>query len=188
MLHVDASQLNLGRYCFLTWLVATSHSNCPWKDARYLNVTVLCGTTKLCTGLFCQSACWKQIAETLYNAMQWINWIGGRWRTQLNAWHNVNCRTHEHWHFERILQVCACNGPTLGSGSAFNIHQGFEPCSVWPPAGAGSSCAAVVRRSPTLGSTKPGLDCGVSGRCRACQRAYPIFTFDLISREATRRI
>ena len=59
----------------------------------------------------------NSLLKTLYNAMQWINWIGGRWRTQLNAWHNVNCRTHEHRQFERILQVCAHCTPTLVSGS-----------------------------------------------------------------------
>jgi len=34
---------------------------------------------------------------------EWIPWLMGRWRTQLTACRNVNCRTHEHWHLERIL-------------------------------------------------------------------------------------
>ena len=157
MLHVDASQLNLGRYCFLTWLVATSHSNCPWKDARYLNVTVLCGTTKLCTGLFCQSACWKQIAETLYNAMQWINWIGGRWRTQLNAWHNVNCRTHEHRHFERILQKQAHLVSIPDSGSVKHLS---SFCLHWIVANLCTvlSYADWVVQTQLLGSSVLGCD------------------------------
>ena len=58
--------------------------------------------------------------------MQWINWLGGRWRTQLNARHNVNCRTHEHRHFERILQVCTCYTPTLVSGSVIQHPWGDE--------------------------------------------------------------
>ena len=71
----------------------------------------------VCTGIFAIWLAGNSLLKTLYNAMQWINWIGGRWRTQLNAWHNVNCRTHEHRQFERILQVCAHCTPTLVSGS-----------------------------------------------------------------------
>lgn len=35
---------------------------------------------------------------------RWITWLMGRWRTQQTVRHRVNCRTHEHRHFERILQ------------------------------------------------------------------------------------
>lgn len=35
---------------------------------------------------------------------RWITWLVGRWRTQLIARLLVNCRTHEHRHFERTLR------------------------------------------------------------------------------------
>lgn len=35
---------------------------------------------------------------------RWITWLVGRWRTQLIARQLVNCRTHEHRHFERTLR------------------------------------------------------------------------------------
>ena len=43
--------------------------------------------------------------ESKYNTIQWIIWLGGRWRTELTLWCRVNCRTHEHRHFERILRI-----------------------------------------------------------------------------------
>ena len=54
------------------------------------------------------------------NIAQWIAWLGGRWRTQLTASRNVNCRIYEHRHFERILRNGACRLSMSGSGSV--IH------------------------------------------------------------------
>ena len=51
------------------------------------------------------------------NTEQWITWLGGRWRTQQTARRNVNCRTYEHRHFERILRAVICSPPMSGSGS-----------------------------------------------------------------------
>ena len=56
----------------------------------------------------------------LYNIVQWITRLGGRWRTQLTARRNVNCRIYEHRHFERILRNGACRLSMSGSGSV--IH------------------------------------------------------------------
>ena len=63
---------------------------------------------------------------TKYNTAQWITWLEGRWRTQLTARRNVNCRTHEHRHFERTLRtedyfLCPC----LAQGR-LNIHPAFH--------------------------------------------------------------
>lgn len=38
----------------------------------------------------------------------------------------MNCRTHEHRHFERILRVCSCSRPTLVSGSV--LHPSDSLC------------------------------------------------------------
>ena len=51
------------------------------------------------------------------NTIQWITWLGGRWRTQQTACRNVNCRTYEHRHFERILRIVARPLSMSGSGS-----------------------------------------------------------------------
>ena len=56
----------------------------------------------------------------LNNIVQWITWLGGRWRTQLTARRNVNCRIYEHRHFERILRNGARRLSMSGSGSV--IH------------------------------------------------------------------
>ena len=72
---------------------------------------------------------WRKI-NPIYNAMQWINWLGGRWRTQLAARRHVNCRTHEHRHFERILRVCSCSRPTLVSGSVLHPSASLCVCAV----------------------------------------------------------
>ena len=39
-----------------------------------------------------------------YHSKRWITRLMGRWRTQQTVRHRVNCRTHEHRHFERILR------------------------------------------------------------------------------------
>ena len=57
------------------------------------------------------------------NTMQWITWLGGRWRTQLTARRNVNCRTHEHRHFERTLRTEACLLCMSGSGSVYLLSR-----------------------------------------------------------------
>lgn len=48
----------------------------------------------------------------------------------------MNCRTHEHRHFERILRACSCSRPTLVSGSVAcqPIHQAFGPALSGLPA------------------------------------------------------
>lgn len=54
----------------------------------------------------------KYIACNIYRACKinkfypkrGITWFVGRWRTQQTARIYVNCRTHEHRHFERILR------------------------------------------------------------------------------------
>ena len=61
---------------------------------------------------------WQQ--PLINNIAQWIAWLGGRWRTQLTARRNVNCRIYEHRHFERILRNGACRLSMSGSGSV--IH------------------------------------------------------------------
>lgn len=45
----------------------------------------------------------------------------------------MNCRTHEHRHFERILRACSCSKPTLVSGS---VLPSIKPsaCIVQSPA------------------------------------------------------
>lgn len=40
-----------------------------------------------------------------YNPERWITRLVGRWRTQQTARRHVNCRTHEHRHFERTLRL-----------------------------------------------------------------------------------
>lgn len=48
---------------------------------------------------------------------RWITWLVGRWRTQLIARQLVNCRTHEHRHFERTLRSTdTIPGPRLAEG------------------------------------------------------------------------
>lgn len=48
---------------------------------------------------------------------RWITWLVGRWRTQLIARQLVNCRTHEHRHFERTLRSTELSpGPRLAEG------------------------------------------------------------------------
>lgn len=42
--------------------------------------------------------------DKMYHPEQWITWFADRWRTQLIARQLVNCRTHEHWYFERTLR------------------------------------------------------------------------------------
>ena len=39
------------------------------------------------------------------NPRQGITWLMGRWRPQQTARRYVNCRTHDHWHVERILRL-----------------------------------------------------------------------------------
>ena len=49
---------------------------------------------------------WYYLAvKTLYNPERWITWLVDRWRTPLDARLHVNCRTHEHRLFERILRL-----------------------------------------------------------------------------------
>ena len=67
-----------------------------------------------------------------YNTLQWITWLGGRWRTQLTARRHVNCRTCEHRHFERILRTVTRLLSMSGSGSvksnqkvSFFLHWAF---------------------------------------------------------------
>ena len=62
----------------------------------------------------------------LYNIVQWITRLGGRWRTQLTARRNVNCRIYEHRHFERILRNGACRLSMSGSGSVIHPSQIVE--------------------------------------------------------------
>lgn len=55
--------------------------------------------------------------KTNYYPERWITWLVGRWRTQLIAWQLVNCRTHEHRHFERTLRSTdPIPGPHLAEG------------------------------------------------------------------------
>ena len=107
--------------------------------------------------------------------MQWISWLGGRWRTELNPWHNVNCRTHEHRHFERILRACARHRPTLVSGSVTQHPSGSS--LVWSPALSGlqpwlsqpdQDVPCSVGLHPTLGVEKPGLVCQSPCEVRTC--------------------
>ena len=52
---------------------------------------------------------------------RWITWLVGRWRTQLIARQRVNCRTHEHRHFERTLRSTdTIPGPRLAEGRSRN--------------------------------------------------------------------
>ncbi len=55
------------------------------------------------------------------NTIQWIIWLGGRWRTELTPRCRVNCRTHEHRHFERILQKQAHLVSIPDSGSVKHL-------------------------------------------------------------------
>jgi len=43
--------------------------------------------------------------KTKINPRQGITWLMGRWRPQQTARRHVNCRTHDHWHVERILRL-----------------------------------------------------------------------------------
>ena len=78
-----------------------------WRDVKKL---FICCFLKL-KALLCKAN------KTKYNTIQWITWLGGRWRTQLTARRNVNCRTHEHRHFERTLRTVTCWLSMPGSGS-----------------------------------------------------------------------
>lgn len=52
---------------------------------------------------------------------RWITWLVDRWRTQLIARQLVNCRTHEHRHFERTLRSTEMSpGPRLAEGRSKN--------------------------------------------------------------------
>ena len=160
----------------------------------------------------------------------------------------MNCRTHEHRHFERILRVCSCSRPTLVSGSVLHfIHQvccecvthtnsslpalsglarrnstctarvgsklrptfsacsasggctdtmGFAACQCLSCPGLQvallGSCAVVglykIEHSEyTRGPAATALDC-VSSGCFANSGHFNLFSLDLTSREATRRI
>lgn len=58
---------------------------------------------------------------------RWITWLVGRWRTQLIARQLVNCRTHEHRHFERTLRSWDFTpGPLLAEGRIL-----LKDCSVF---------------------------------------------------------
>lgn len=47
----------------------------------------------------------KSLNKTSYtNSIRGITRLMDRWRTQLTVWNRVNCRTHEHRYFERILR------------------------------------------------------------------------------------
>jgi len=52
-----------------------------------------------------------------YYTERWITWLVGRRRTQLIARQILNCRTHEHRHFERtLLSTETIPGPRLAEG------------------------------------------------------------------------
>ena len=46
----------------------------------------------------------KNFVKIKDHSKRWITRLMGRWRTQQTVRHRVNCRTHEHRHFERISQ------------------------------------------------------------------------------------
>lgn len=47
----------------------------------------------------------KKKCIKFFNPRQRITWLMGRWRPQQTARRHVNCRTHDHWHVERILRL-----------------------------------------------------------------------------------
>lgn len=67
------------------------------------------------------------LLESLFDYPErWITWLVGRWRTQLIARQLVNCRTHEHRHFERTLRsLDTVPGPLLAEGRFY-----FQDCPV----------------------------------------------------------
>ena len=54
------------------------------------------------------------------NLEWWITRLVGRWRTQLTACRRVNCRTHEHRHFERKWRLKITFKPRLAEGRIWN--------------------------------------------------------------------
>ena len=95
------------------------------------------------------------------NTAQWITWLGGRWRTQQTARRNVNCRTYEHRHFERILRALACPLPMSGSGSVYHpskliFELGIGP-SLLTECGLKVKCALMRLPVLTLWSNLLGL-------------------------------
>ena len=81
----------------------------PWWDVKTLTV---------CFPMLC----WKALQQSKYHTLQWITWLGGRWRTQLTARRNVNCRTCDHRPFERILQDSSSTVCPMFCSGSFNIH------------------------------------------------------------------
>ena len=67
----------------------------------------------------------RRMKNLKHNTIQWITWLRGRWRTQLAARRRVNCRTHEHRHFERILR----NGALSPFHACFRV--GFTSISLY---------------------------------------------------------
>ena len=86
----------------------------PWWDVNQTIVLCFPNLALLCCN-YCEN-----------NTLQWITWLGGRWRTQLTARRNVNCRTCEHRHFERILRS-STSAPCLAQGRLTSIPLGFPP-------------------------------------------------------------
>ena len=100
-------------------------------------------------GLFC--------LKTKYNTIQWIIWLRGRWRTELTLRCRVNCRTHEHRHFERILQKQAHLVSIPDSGSVKHLS---SFCLHWIVANLCTvlSYADWVVQTQLLGSSVLGCD------------------------------
>ena len=107
----------------------------------------------------------------LYNIVQWITRLGGRWRTQLTARRNVNCRIYEHRHFERILRNGACRLSMSGSGSVIHPSQIVELSSIF-----------ILLIALYLGielSLQPWLQRGFKICCLTISGSYWLFGFIL---------
>lgn len=82
---------------------------------------------------------------------RWITWLVGRWRTQLIARQLVNCRTHEHRHFERTLRsLDTVPGPLLAEGR-FNFHD--CPVCCYTRLRLINKCRGEIESSPQVAYT-----------------------------------
>lgn len=98
---------------------------------------------------------------------RWITWLVGRWRTQLIARQLVNCRTHEHRHFERTLRSSdSVPGPHLAEGRI-----NFKDCSVF------CVCFCIIYTRIQQTSERVG--------CLTCKfEAYALKMRDILKRES----
>lgn len=83
-------------------LLCVSQMACKLLQTRLTHISIYMFSRRV---LISKSIC-KGIQNCInINPRQRITWLMGRWRPQQTARRHVNCRTHDHWHVERILRL-----------------------------------------------------------------------------------